>query len=161
MRFIAIGCSNSNRPAARSSFSRVIRWRRETPKVRSSQRGVACGGKAPLFQSAIPRKPRYQPTAATLKPQRMTATEMDKLLKSGDTVGTIDLVVKVPSIVFSITRDTYWAQKYGLKVVGPASNPSDDIAGGEKAMTQLLGQHSNLKGVMAYNDPSAVGAGSM
>jgi ribose transport system substrate-binding protein len=89
-----------------------------------------------------------------------TATETAKLLKAGDTVGTIDLVVKVPSIVFSITRDTFWAEKYGLKVVGPASNPSDDIAGGEKAMTQLLGQHGNLKGVMAYNDPSAVGAGS-
>jgi ribose transport system substrate-binding protein len=89
-----------------------------------------------------------------------TASEMAKLLKSGDTVGTIDLVIKVPSIVFSIDRDTYWAQKYGLKVVGPASNPSDDIAGGEKAMTSLLGQSSKLKGVMAYNDPSAVGAGA-
>jgi ABC-type sugar transport system substrate-binding protein len=89
-----------------------------------------------------------------------TAQEMSKLLKSGDTVGTIDLIVKVPSIVFSITRDTYWAQKFGLKVVGPASNPSDDIAGGEKAMTQLLGKSQDLKGVMAYNDPSAVGAGS-
>jgi ribose transport system substrate-binding protein len=90
----------------------------------------------------------------------MTATEMAKLLKSGDTLGTIDLVVKVPSIVFSIDRDKYWAEKYGFKVVGPASNPSDDIAGGEKAMTSLLGQNSSLKGVMAYNDPSAIGAGS-
>jgi ABC-type sugar transport system substrate-binding protein len=90
----------------------------------------------------------------------MTATEMSKLLKPGDTLGTIDLVVKVPSIVFSIDRDTYWAEKYGFKVVGPASNPSDDIAGGEKAMTSLLGQHGNLKGVMAYNDPSAIGAGA-
>jgi ABC-type sugar transport system substrate-binding protein len=90
----------------------------------------------------------------------MTAKEMAKLLKPGDTLGTIDLIVKVPSIVFSITRDTYWAQKYGLKVVGPASNPSDDIAGGEKAMTTLLGKTSDIKGVMAYNDPSAIGAGS-
>jgi ribose transport system substrate-binding protein len=90
----------------------------------------------------------------------MTAKKMSQLLKSGDTVGTIDLIVKVPSIVFSITRDTYWAQKFGLKVAGPASNPSDDIAGGEKAMTQLLGKNGDLKGVMAYNDPSAVGAGA-
>jgi ABC-type sugar transport system substrate-binding protein len=89
-----------------------------------------------------------------------TATEMAKLLKPGDTLGTIDLIVKVPSIVFSIDRDKYWAEKYGFKVVGPASNPSDDIAGGEKAMTSLLGQNSSLKGVMAYNDPSAIGAGS-
>jgi ribose transport system substrate-binding protein len=89
-----------------------------------------------------------------------TAQEMSKLVKSGDTVGTIDLIVKVPSIVFSITRDTFWGQKFGLKVVGPASNPSDDIAGGEKAMTTLLGKSGDLKGVMAYNDPSAIGAGS-
>jgi ABC-type sugar transport system substrate-binding protein len=90
----------------------------------------------------------------------MTAQAMAKQLKKGDTVGTIDLIVKVPSIVFSIDRDTYWAQKSGLKVVGPASNPSDDIAGGEKAMTQLLGKYGSIKGVMAYNDPSAIGAGS-
>jgi ribose transport system substrate-binding protein len=88
----------------------------------------------------------------------LTAQKMAQLVKPGSTVGTIDLVVKVPSIVFSVTRDTYWAQKFGLKVVGPASNPTDDIAGGEKAMTQLLGQHPGLAGVMAYNDPSAVGA---
>jgi ribose transport system substrate-binding protein len=90
----------------------------------------------------------------------LTAQKMAQLLKPGDTLGTIDLIVKVPSIVFSIQRDTYWAEKFGLKVIGPASNPTDDIAGGEKAMTTLLGKSQDLKGVMAYNDPSAVGAGS-
>jgi ABC-type sugar transport system substrate-binding protein len=88
----------------------------------------------------------------------MTAREMAKLLGSGSSVGTIDLVIKVPSIVYTITRDGYWAQKFGLKVAGNASNPSDDIAGGQQAMTQLLGKFSNIKGVMAYNDPSAIGA---
>ena len=43
-------------------------------------------------------------------------------------------------------------------MAGNASNPSDDIAGGEKAMTQLLGKDYSIKGVMAYNDPSAIGA---
>ena len=90
----------------------------------------------------------------------LTAQKMAQMLKPGDTLGTIDLIVKVPSIVFSIQRDTYWAEKFGLKVIGPASNPSDDIAGGEKAMTTLLGKSQDVKGVMAYNDPSAVGAGS-
>jgi ribose transport system substrate-binding protein len=60
--------------------------------------------------------------------------------------------------VFSIQQDDVWAQKFGLKVAGNASNPTDDIAGGEKAMTSLLGGHPSIKGVMAYNDPSAVGA---
>lgn len=88
----------------------------------------------------------------------MTAQEMAKLLSSGSSVGTIDFEVKVPSIVFSIDRDAYWAKKFGLKVAGNASNPSDDIAGGQKAMTTLLGQFPSIKGVMAYNDPSAIGA---
>lgn len=87
-----------------------------------------------------------------------TAQEMDKLLGSGSQAGTIDFEIKVPSIVFSIDRDKYWAEKFGLKVPGNASNPSDDIAGGEKAMTSLLGSFPSIKGVMAYNDPSAIGA---
>jgi ABC-type sugar transport system substrate-binding protein len=88
----------------------------------------------------------------------LTAQEMAKLLGSSASVGTIDFEVKVPSIVFSITRDAYWASKLGLKVAGNASNPSDDIAGGEKAMTSLLGSDPSIKGVMAYNDPSAIGS---
>lgn len=88
----------------------------------------------------------------------LTAQEMAKLLKPGASVGTIDFEVKVPSIVFSIQQDAYWAKKFGLKVAGNASNPSDDIAGGQSAMTQLLGKYPSIKGVMAYNDPSAIGA---
>jgi ribose transport system substrate-binding protein len=88
----------------------------------------------------------------------MTAQEMAKLLGTGAQVATIDFEVKVPSIVYSVTQDAYWAKKFGLSVVGNASNPSDDIAGGEKAMTTLLSAHPGIKGVMAYNDPSAIGA---
>jgi ribose transport system substrate-binding protein len=90
----------------------------------------------------------------------MTGMEMSKLVGSGSPVGTIDFMIKVPSIVFSIDRDVYWGQKFGLKVTGNASNPTDDIAGGEKAMTSLLGSSHSIKGVMAYNDPSAIGADS-
>src|SRR5581483_4479936 len=85
----------------------------------------------------------------------LTAQAMAKQLGQGATIGTIDFAIKVPSIVFSIQRDAYWAQKFGLKVSGNASNPTDDIAGGEKAMTTLLGKDNSIKGVMAYNDPSA------
>ncbi|HKO28723.1 MAG TPA: sugar ABC transporter substrate-binding protein [Solirubrobacteraceae bacterium] len=88
----------------------------------------------------------------------LTAQEMAKEAGSGATVGTIDFAIKVPSIVFSIQRDVYWAKKFGLKISGNASNPTDDIAGGEKAMNSLLGQDNSIKGVMAYNDPSAIGA---
>jgi ribose transport system substrate-binding protein len=88
------------------------------------------------------------------------AQEMAKRTGKGASVGTIDFAVKVPSIVFSIDRGKYWAQKFGLTVAGGASNPTDDIAGGEKAMTQLLGKSPDIKGVIAYNDPSAIGAAS-
>jgi ABC-type sugar transport system substrate-binding protein len=88
----------------------------------------------------------------------LTAQEMAKLLGSGASVGTIDFQIKVPSIVFSIQQDVAWAKKFGLKVAGNASNGTDDIAGGEKAMTSLLGSYPSIKGVMAYNDPSAIGA---
>jgi ribose transport system substrate-binding protein len=88
----------------------------------------------------------------------LTAQEMAKLLGAGASVGTIDFAVKVPSIVFSINQDVAWGKKFGLKIAGNASNPTDDIAGGEKAMTSLLGSYPSIKGVMAYNDPSAIGA---
>jgi ribose transport system substrate-binding protein len=88
------------------------------------------------------------------------AQQMAKAVGSGSTVSTIDFAVKVPSIVYSIERATYWAQQFGLKVAGTASNPSDDIAGGEKAMTTLLGKYPDSAGAIAYNDPSAIGAAS-
>jgi ABC-type sugar transport system substrate-binding protein len=90
----------------------------------------------------------------------MSARQMTSKVGKGADVATIDFAVKVPSIVFSVSRYRYWAKKFGLKVVGNASNPSDDIAGGEKAMTQILGKFSGVKGVLAYNDPSAIGAAS-
>jgi ribose transport system substrate-binding protein len=90
----------------------------------------------------------------------MGAREMASRVGDGADVATIDFAVKVPSIVFSIDRGKFWASKFGLNVVGNASNPSDDIAGGEKAMTQLLGKFPDVSGVIGYNDPSAIGAAS-
>jgi ribose transport system substrate-binding protein len=88
------------------------------------------------------------------------AQEMASQAGDGADVATIDFAVKVPSIVFSIERAKAWAEEFGLSVLGNASNPSDDIAGGEKAMTQLLGKFPDVKGVIGYNDPSAIGAAS-
>lgn len=88
----------------------------------------------------------------------LTAKYMAENLEPGSETGTIEFAIKVPSIVFSIERDVYWAEKMGLKNVGSSANKTDDIAGGEPAMTELLNQHPDIKGVMAYNDPSAIGA---
>jgi ribose transport system substrate-binding protein len=86
------------------------------------------------------------------------AQEMADRVDDGAEVATIDFAVQVPSIVFSIERAKYWAEKFGLQVVGNATNPSDDIAGGEKAMTTILGKFPDIAGVIGYNDPSAIGA---
>jgi ABC-type sugar transport system substrate-binding protein len=88
------------------------------------------------------------------------AQEMAGQLGGEGEVATIDFAVKVPSIVYSVDQARFWAEKFGLTVVGNASNPSDDIAGGEKAMTQLTGEFPDIKGVIGYNDPSAIGAAS-
>jgi ribose transport system substrate-binding protein len=86
------------------------------------------------------------------------AKEMASRVDEGSSVATIDFAVKVPSIVYSIDRGKFWAQKFGLTVAGNGTNPSDDIAGGEKAMTEILGAHPDIAGVIGYNDPSAIGA---
>ena len=48
--------------------------------------------------------------------------------------------------------------KFGLTVLGRGDNPSDDgLPGGEQAMNGLLGKYPDIDGVLAYNDPSALG----
>ncbi|MHB2001019.1 MAG: sugar ABC transporter substrate-binding protein [Solirubrobacteraceae bacterium] len=88
----------------------------------------------------------------------LTAKYMAEHLEPGASLGDIEFAIKVPSITYSIERDDYWAEKFGLKVLGATSNQTDDVAGGEQAMTQLLNKFPSIKGVMAYNDPSAIGA---
>jgi ABC-type sugar transport system substrate-binding protein len=86
------------------------------------------------------------------------AQEMARRVGEGGQVATIDFAIKVPSIVYSIERGKHWAEQFGLELLGNASNPSDDIAGGQQAMTELLGKFPDMSGVIAYNDPSAIGA---
>ena len=86
------------------------------------------------------------------------AKEMASRVDEGASVATIDFAVKVPSIVYSIERAKFWAEKFGLTIAGNGTNPSDDIAGGEKAMTEILGANPDIGGVIGYNDPSAIGA---
>lgn len=88
----------------------------------------------------------------------LAAKYMAENLEPGAEVGGIDFAIKVPSIVYAIERAQYWSEKMGLTWVGVTSNKTDDVAGGEPAGTQLLNEHSGIKGVIAYNDPSAEGA---
>jgi len=86
------------------------------------------------------------------------AGQMASLVGPGASVGTMDFAIAVPSIVFSIEQAKKWATAFGLTVAGNVSNQTDDIAGGEIAGTELLANYPDISGVIAYNDPSAVGA---
>jgi ribose transport system substrate-binding protein len=81
-----------------------------------------------------------------------------KELGKGGKVVQIGLNIPAPTIV-SITNATKkWAEAFGLEYLGRADNPTDDIAGGEEAMTGLLAKYPDVEGVLAYNDASAIGA---
>ena len=84
--------------------------------------------------------------------------QMAKLVPPGTKVALIGSVIPVPALTLTTERERYWAQKFGLDVVGQANNPTDDIAGGEQAMTQILSKYPDAKGILPYNDESAVGA---
>lgn len=88
----------------------------------------------------------------------LAAKYMAENLEPGAEVGGIEFGIKVPSIVYAIERAQYWSEKMGLEWVGNSVNKTDDVAGGEPAGTQLLNEHSDIKAVMAYNDPTAEGA---
>jgi ribose transport system substrate-binding protein len=83
--------------------------------------------------------------------------EMARLRPHGKIV-IIGLGLPVAHLVYRDKRVAYWAKQFGLTVLGNASNPSDDQSGGERAMNGLLGRFPQIDGVIAYNDPTAVGA---
>jgi ribose transport system substrate-binding protein len=87
----------------------------------------------------------------------LSVAEMAKLVPHGKVV-IIGIGIPVPALKYLAQRYRYWAGKFGLKVIGEQDNPSDDIPGGQQAMAGLLGKYGSIDGVLAYNDPSAVGA---
>jgi ABC-type sugar transport system substrate-binding protein len=81
-----------------------------------------------------------------------------KKAKPGANVGLIGIGAPVPALKYLQARETFWAKKAGLHVIGNQDNPSDDVTGGEKAANGLLQRYSNINAVIGYNDPSALGA---
>ncbi|MHA3701115.1 sugar ABC transporter substrate-binding protein [Jatrophihabitans sp. YIM 134969] len=75
----------------------------------------------------------------------------------GGKVATIGLD-GVPSIDANTKCFTDAAKVAGLDVVAHVSNTSDDSAGGQKLIADVLTKNPDLSGVWAYNDASALGA---
>lgn len=84
-----------------------------------------------------------------------TAAEM---LPPGGKVVQIGFPAPVPTLVAITEATKKWAKAFGLDYLGRADNATDDIAGGEEAMTGLLAKYPDAEGVLAYNDASAIGA---
>jgi len=78
--------------------------------------------------------------------------------KPGAQLGLIGIGAPVPALKYLKSRETFYAKKAGLKVVGSQDNPSDDVTGGEKAANGLLQRYPSIDAVIGYNDPSALGA---
>lgn len=90
----------------------------------------------------------------------LEAKVMSEILPPGAQVATEQFTVAVPYIVYYVQRLAYWAKQDGLNVVANISNPSDDVPGGEQAAGPLLQKYPDLKGLLPYNDESALGAGA-
>lgn len=77
--------------------------------------------------------------------------------RPGGTVITIGLD-GVPSIDNNIKCFTDAAKKAGLNIIGHVSNTTDDSAGGQKLIADMLTKHGSVDAIYSYNDSSALGA---
>jgi ribose transport system substrate-binding protein len=88
----------------------------------------------------------------------LQAKEAARIMPPGAKFGQVGFAVPVPTIEKQVERARHWAEQFGLASLGRVDNQTDDIAGGEKAMTELFGQYPDMQGLIAYNEESATGA---
>jgi ribose transport system substrate-binding protein len=81
-----------------------------------------------------------------------------KAVKPHAKIGLIGIGAPVPALKYLNQREAHYAKAAGMTVLGTQDNPSDDVTGGEKAGNGLIQRYSNMDAVIAYNDPSAMGA---
>ena len=79
-------------------------------------------------------------------------------VKPGAKVGLIGIGAPVPALKYLNAREKFYAEKDGLTVLGTQDNASDDVTGGEKAGNALIQRYADMDAVIAYNDPSGIGA---
>jgi ribose transport system substrate-binding protein len=83
--------------------------------------------------------------------------EMARIKPRGKIV-VVGLGLPVAALEYYVRRVQFWAKKAGLEVLGRVDNPTDNEAGAEQAMRGALGRFPDIDGIIAYNDPSALGA---
>jgi ribose transport system substrate-binding protein len=126
--------------------------------AKAKQQGIAVVGLNVTFTKSA-KAPGYDAQVWEGRDQEayLSVAQMAKLVPGGKVV-IIGIGAPVPAIKYLAQRYRFWAQKLGLDVIGEQDNPTDDIPGGQQAMSGLLGKFGTIDGVLAYNDESAVGA---
>ncbi|MGI9051497.1 MAG: sugar ABC transporter substrate-binding protein [Ilumatobacteraceae bacterium] len=110
------------------------------------------------------------PTAASVAPfdasvnqgTEQMATETaefvaDQLGGTGNVLG-VGIGVPVPVIQYQMAAMQDSAESLGLTWLDQVDNPTDDAAGAQPVVEQALLRFDDLKAIMAYNEPSALGA---
>ncbi|WP_185601960.1 sugar ABC transporter substrate-binding protein [Paenibacillus sp. 598K] len=81
------------------------------------------------------------------------------MLPEGSEVGAIGMAAPVPGNIYMMEQFRVESEKFSnITWVGQQNNPTDNIAGAEPMMANLLTKNPNIRAVFAYNDDSAVGA---
>jgi ribose transport system substrate-binding protein len=78
--------------------------------------------------------------------------------RPGAQVAILGFAVPVPSVTYLEERLQHWAKQLGLEVVAFEENKTDDAAGGEQIANAIFTANPDVQGVVAYNDPTAIGA---
>ncbi|HVA30928.1 MAG TPA: sugar ABC transporter substrate-binding protein [Gaiellaceae bacterium] len=92
---------------------------------------------------------------------KMLAQYVSKQFRGSGNVLGIGISVPVPSLHFMVKQYQSYLKQLApkLKWLETASNPTDDIAGGEKVASEAATRYQGkINAVMAYNDDSAIGA---
>jgi ribose transport system substrate-binding protein len=82
---------------------------------------------------------------------------IDELGGSGNVLG-VGIGFPVPVIQYQMSVMQQVAEEGGLTWVDQVDNPTDDAAGAQPVVEQALLNHQDLQAIMAYNEPSALGA---
>ncbi len=91
----------------------------------------------------------------------IAARELARRVEPGTKVGLIGISVSAPAVQAVVASAGKWAKRFGLDVVSSVPNRSGDLAGGEKAATELLNRNADVRGVIAFNDESAIATASV
>ncbi|WP_020619427.1 sugar ABC transporter substrate-binding protein [Paenibacillus daejeonensis] len=82
-----------------------------------------------------------------------------EMLPEGSEIGGIGMAAPVPGNIYMMEQYRTAADNFdNITWVGQQNNPTDNIAGAEPMMANLLTKNPNIRAVFAYNDDSAIGA---